>query len=230
MGQLMKNDVGSSAIQRLPGRPPFMLDRDVAQAYGVTTKELNQARKNNPRKFVEGEDFFRLTEKEVKNFDLSAKTVTYLPFGYCRKGVRMFATILKTDEAIDQAIVLVEGFDLVERLAESGQLAKLQPKVVEVVPTVTVNALEQAQRDAEFWKLKYQLEQKTQECEQLKQHKKKRGKAKGWNSFTMVEEAEVVACYRAGLQYAEIGERMKRTRSGAAIRAKVRRLKALGKL
>jgi hypothetical protein len=31
-----------------------ILDRDVAEIYGVTTKEVNQAAKNNPVKFPEG--------------------------------------------------------------------------------------------------------------------------------------------------------------------------------
>lgn len=229
MGQLTTQNF-SSSIQRLPGRPPFMLDSDVAKAYGVSTKELNQARKRNPRKFIDGEDFFQLTKGEVTNFDLSGKTVTYLPFGYSRKGCRMFATILKTDEAIDQAIVLVEGFDRLEILAESGKLAKLQPKVVEIVPTITVNALEQAQRDAEFWKLKFQLEQKTQECEQLKAQKTRKGKAKGRGpSYTKFDEEAIMVCLKAGMSFAKIGKKFTPPRSGDAIRRKVRRLREFGK-
>lgn len=49
-----------------------ILDRDVAELYGVTTREINQALKNNPRKFPS--DFvIELTNSEkqevIKNFD-----------------------------------------------------------------------------------------------------------------------------------------------------------------
>lgn len=40
-----------------------LLDRDVAELYGVQTKEINQAVRNNPRKFREGY-MFELTAEE----------------------------------------------------------------------------------------------------------------------------------------------------------------------
>ncbi len=53
-------------------KQPVLIDRDVAELYGVQTKEINQAVKNNPRKFPYGY-LFELDkyEKEevVKNFD-----------------------------------------------------------------------------------------------------------------------------------------------------------------
>jgi len=49
-----------------------ILDADVADLYGVETKEINQGVRNNPRKFPEGY-VFELTDNEktevVKNFD-----------------------------------------------------------------------------------------------------------------------------------------------------------------
>jgi|GEM_PF-2557474 len=115
-------------IFQLPGRPPFMLARDVATAYGVTTKRLNEARSNNPKKFVELVDYFQLTSFEVEkcdigrtsgdgfevgNFDLKTEGrggKGHLPFGYSRRGAYMFATILSTDAAIEMALRIVEGF------------------------------------------------------------------------------------------------------------------------
>ncbi len=53
-------------------RQPVLIDRDVAFLYGVQTKEINQAVKNNPRKFPYGY-LFELDKYEktevVKNFD-----------------------------------------------------------------------------------------------------------------------------------------------------------------
>lgn len=49
-----------------------IIDRDVALLYGVETKRINEAVKNNPERFPEGY-IFELTDKEknelVENFD-----------------------------------------------------------------------------------------------------------------------------------------------------------------
>ncbi len=58
----------------IPGKPPCMLDRDLAKIYGVSTKRLNEARERNPRKFTEGVDYFQLTKSEVAICDLKLDT------------------------------------------------------------------------------------------------------------------------------------------------------------
>lgn len=115
-----------SLIHTLPNRPPFMLDYDVAEAYGVGTKQLNQARNRNSEKFP-GEDFcFELTESEVAELVTNCdrlqpkKHASVLPFGYTKKGAHMFATILKTPQAIEHAIILVEGFSRFEEMLHDG--------------------------------------------------------------------------------------------------------------
>lgn len=224
------------AIHCLPGRPPFMAQSDVAKIYGVKTEKLNQARKRNPAKFQEGVDFFPLEKGEVAKCDL-AYNGGHLPYAYTRRGAYMFATILQTPEATEQAIRIVEGFMTFEHAlaqkaaqAPAPQLPPPAPRTIEVVPTVTVNALELAQRDAEFWKLKFQLEQKTQECAQLKLQQQRKGKAKGGNSYTKFDEEAIMVCLKAGLSYAKIGKKMTPARSGDAIRRKTYRLKAQGNL
>ena len=77
-----------------------ILDRDVAELYGVTTKVVNQAIRNNPDKFPSGY-VIELTNSEkehvVKNFDhletlkFSHATVK----GFTEQGLYMLATILK---------------------------------------------------------------------------------------------------------------------------------------
>ena len=53
-----------------------MLDRDLADLYGVATKALNQAVKRNPKRF-EGDDFmFRLTKDEITSILLRSQNVT----------------------------------------------------------------------------------------------------------------------------------------------------------
>ena len=75
----------------------FSLDRDVAELYGVTTKVVNQAIRNNPDKFPSGY-VIELTNSEkehvVKNFDhletlkFSHATVK----GFTEQGLYMLAT------------------------------------------------------------------------------------------------------------------------------------------
>ena len=86
-----------------------ILDRDVAELYGVTTKVVNQAIRNNPDKFPSGY-VIELTNSEkehvVKNFDhletlkFSHATVK----GFTEQGLYMLATILKSPMATEGKI------------------------------------------------------------------------------------------------------------------------------
>jgi hypothetical protein len=71
MNEIMKNDASNglvsleeveSKIVVIRGQQ-VLLDRDVAALYGVETREVNQAVRNNPRKFREGY-MFELTAEE----------------------------------------------------------------------------------------------------------------------------------------------------------------------
>ena len=92
-----------------------ILDSDVAELYDVLTKEINQGVRNNPRKFPEGY-VFELTEDEknevVKNFDhlQKLKFSPQLPKAFTEKGLYMLATILKSDQAVDTTIAIVEAY------------------------------------------------------------------------------------------------------------------------
>ena len=78
-----------------------LIDRDVAELYGVETKRVNEAVKNNPDKFLEGY-FFTLqgVEKQqlVENFDhfKTLKNSPVEPRAFTEKGLYMLATILKS--------------------------------------------------------------------------------------------------------------------------------------
>ncbi|MBU2567391.1 MAG: ORF6N domain-containing protein [Elusimicrobia bacterium] len=81
-----------------------ILDSDVAELYGVETREINQALSNNPDKFPWGY-VFELTKEEkkevIKNFDYLAnlKFSPHLPKAFTEKGMYMLATILKSPRA-----------------------------------------------------------------------------------------------------------------------------------
>jgi phage regulator Rha-like protein len=99
-----------------------IIDSDVAALYGVETREIMQALKNNPDKFPDG---YVLTltaeEKEevVKNFDNLAKLKFYptLPKAFTEKGLYMLATILKSPQATQTTIAIVEAFAKLRELA-----------------------------------------------------------------------------------------------------------------
>lgn len=93
---------------------PVIVDADVAALYGVETKRVNEAVKNNPDKFPE-DYMFVLTTDELK--DLRSKNTTTnlspksrsLPKAFTEKGLYMLATILKSQRAtsVTFAIILI---------------------------------------------------------------------------------------------------------------------------
>ena len=94
-----------------------LLDKDVAVLYGVETKHVNQAVKNNPSKFPEGY-VLELNDDEmsqVKTFDLSARS-HYNAKVFTEKGLYMLATILKGAVATEATINIIETYSKLKRL------------------------------------------------------------------------------------------------------------------
>lgn len=98
-----------------------MLDVDIAAIYGVETKRINESVRNNPDKFPEGY-MFTLTNDEV--MDLRSKFSTanpspksrVLPKAFTEKGLYMLATILKSPQATQATIAIIETFASVRQL------------------------------------------------------------------------------------------------------------------
>ena len=91
-----------------------ILDRDVAQLYGVLTKRINEAVKNNPDKFPDG---FLITFNKMQWDDLRSKISTanfsktrVLPKAFTEKGLYMLATILKSKQATEATFLIIETF------------------------------------------------------------------------------------------------------------------------
>lgn len=101
-----------------------ILDRDVAELYGVATKEVNQAVRNNPGKFPEGY-IIKLNKQEkdelVKIFDRldTLKHSSTMPSAFTEKGLYMLATILKSPKATQTTIAIVETFAKMRELTRS---------------------------------------------------------------------------------------------------------------
>jgi len=91
-----------------------MLDSDLAELYGVETKRINEAVKNNIDKFPQ--DFlFELTKEEFANLRSKFSTSSYggrryVPKVFTEQGVYMLATILKSKVATEVTINIIRTF------------------------------------------------------------------------------------------------------------------------
>jgi phage regulator Rha-like protein len=107
-----------------------LLDRDLAELYGVETRVLKQAVRRNRKRFPE--DFmFELTEDE--NRALRSQNVTlkrgqhskYLPFAFTEQGVAMLSSVLNSDRAIEVNIAIMRAFvQLRKMIASNEELAR----------------------------------------------------------------------------------------------------------
>jgi hypothetical protein len=122
MSDIVKFEQVEEKIMTIRGQS-VILDSDVAELYGITTKEINQAVKNNPEKFPIGY-IVTTNQKEkyelVKNFDRfnRLKHSTVLPAAFTEKGLYMLATILKSSAAVQTTIAIVETFTKVRNLSQ----------------------------------------------------------------------------------------------------------------
>ena len=107
-----------------------LLDRDLAELYGVETRVLKQAVRRNIKRFPE--DFmFELTEDE--NRALRSQNVTlkrgqhskYLPFAFTEQGMAMLSSVLNSDRAIEVNIAIMRAFvQLRQMIVSNKQLAR----------------------------------------------------------------------------------------------------------
>ena len=100
-------------IYEIRGRQ-VMLDKDLAELYGVETKVLNQAVKRNAKRFPD--DFmFQLKNEEWEilrsQFATSSWGGTrYLPYVFTEQGVAMLSSVLRSDTAIEVNIRIMRTF------------------------------------------------------------------------------------------------------------------------
>ena len=97
-----------------------ILDADVAELYGVETREVNQAVRNNPNKFPNGYVFEidkqELIELRSKFLIANNSKSRTLPKAFTEKGLYMLATILKSSQATQTTIAIIETFATVRQL------------------------------------------------------------------------------------------------------------------
>jgi phage regulator Rha-like protein len=110
-----------------------MLDRDLAELYGVQVKALKQAVRRNMERFPE--DFmFVLTLEEDKSLRSQIVTLKqgehakYRPFAFTEHGILMLANVLRSEQAIAMSIHIIRVFMRMRELLLSSNdvVAKLK--------------------------------------------------------------------------------------------------------
>ena len=105
-----------SKIYTFRGRQ-VLLDRDLAEMYGVEVKRLNESVKRNIKRFPE--DFaFQLNHEELSFLRSQIATIKngrgehskYTPFVFTEQGVAMLSGILNSDTAIEVNIRIMRAF------------------------------------------------------------------------------------------------------------------------
>ena len=109
-----------------------LLDRDLAELYGVPTKALNQAVKRNAERFPE--DFmFRLSGPEAEALNRSQPVTgsqkhrdpRFPPNAFTEHGTMMAAMILNSPRAVEMSVYVVRAFvKLRELLSSNRELAR----------------------------------------------------------------------------------------------------------
>lgn len=104
-----------------------MLDADLAELYGVTTKRFNEQVKRNSDRFPE--DFmFRLNRREVEQLNRSQfatgsqkhRDPRYPPYAFTEHGTVMLANILKSKTAVQTSIQVVRAFVRLRQVLSSN--------------------------------------------------------------------------------------------------------------
>ncbi|MFR9649878.1 MAG: ORF6N domain-containing protein [Rikenellaceae bacterium] len=131
-----------SKIYEIRGQK-VMLDRDLAQMYGVETSQLKRAVRRNIERF-EGEDFmFELTKEEasrcqfgILNVGGRGSNVKYLPFAFTELGVAMLSSVLNSKIAIQVNMAIMRAFVTVRHLSpvttSTNQISELKAELTEL--------------------------------------------------------------------------------------------------
>lgn len=147
MAKNISVEVVATKILLIRGRK-VMLDRDLAQLYGVETFNLNKAVKRNIDRFPK--DFmFKLTRNECKNLIFQNGMSSWggrrhLPYVFTQEGVAMLSSVLNSNRAIQVNIAIMRAFvklrqvllthkELAEKLGELERKYQLHEQDIQVI-------------------------------------------------------------------------------------------------
>ena len=113
-----------------------MLDRDLADLYGIKPIRLREQVKRNINRFPDN-FMFQLSEEEVESM-VSQNAIPsrkhlggYLPYAFTEHGVLMLANVLKTETAMQVSVRIIEIFVKMRELLLSHKDILLQLEKIE---------------------------------------------------------------------------------------------------
>lgn len=128
--QVIQNKIYELRGQRI------MLDRDLAELYGVTTGNLNKAVKRNMERFPD-RFMFRLTPDEFLRFQNGIPSwggTRTLPYAFTEQGVAMLSAVLRSPTAVQVSISIMDAFVAMRNYIASAttltsELAEIRAKL-----------------------------------------------------------------------------------------------------
>ena len=114
-----------------------LIDRDLAELYGVETKRLKEAVKRNSDRFPS--DFmFVLSKDELKNWRTQFATsnsdkmgLRYAPLAFTEQGVAMLSSVLNSERAVQVNIAIMRAFVLMRMFLQSSDALAKKLNVLE---------------------------------------------------------------------------------------------------
>ena len=143
-----------------------MLDTDLADLYGVKTRNLNKSVQRNIRRFPD--DFmFKLSPVEFENLMFQFGTSSWggrrkIPFMYTEQGVAMLSSVLHSDSAILVNIQIIRVFTKMRKMLETNQ------EILRKLEELGKNDIEQDRKIMLIFEYIKQLEQIKQEQSDFK--------------------------------------------------------------
>ena len=115
----MPDEIIGSKISLVRGQK-IILDKDIAELYGVLTRNLNKAVRRNARRFPT--DFmFQLTHKEFENLMFQSGISSWggtrkMPYVFTEQGVAMLSSVLNSERAILVNIYVIRVFTKIRQI------------------------------------------------------------------------------------------------------------------
>lgn len=166
MSENLRSQIASSSVNNAPIASKIvvfrdvqvMIDRDLAELYGVETKRLKEQVNRNIERFPE-QFMFQLSLDEYQNVkkslwsqiatienneDLRGRHTKYLPYAFTEQGVAMLSAVLRSEKAVRVSIEIMNAFVqmrhyLHRNLNLAGRLTAVENKVDSKFKTIDEN-------------------------------------------------------------------------------------------
>ena len=129
--ELIPSEIIKSKIFFIRGKK-VMLDRHLAELYGVETRALNQAVGRNSERFP-ADFMFQLTRQEIRNLSQIVISLKHAPrvFVFTEQGVAMLSGVLNSKRAIQVNIQIMRAFIKLRELVTSNEVIRQRVESLE---------------------------------------------------------------------------------------------------